>query len=67
MTMTELKIGDLVQTPHFRERGIIKEDYAKVIMVKKFTIQVMYLSGKKFGKTQVWSINEAIKLNTMEL
>ena len=67
MTMTELKIGDLVQTPHWREKGIIKEDYAKVISVKKFTIQVMYLSGKKFGKTEVWSNNEAKKLNKMEL
>lgn len=65
--MSELKVGDLVQTPHFRERGIIREDYAKVIMVKKFTIQIMYMSGKKFGKTEVWSINEAKKLNKMEL
>jgi len=62
-----LKIGDLVQTPRWRERGLVKEDYAKVIMIKKFTMQVMYLSGKKFGKTQVWSINEATRLNTMEL
>jgi len=65
--MSELKVGDLVQTPHFRERGIIREDYAKVIMVKKFTIEIMYMSGKKFGKTEVWSINEAKKLNKMEL
>jgi len=65
--MIELKIGDLVQTPRWRERGLVKEDYAKVIMIKKFTMQVMYLSGKKFGKTQVWSINEATRLNTMEL
>jgi len=62
-----LEIGDLVQTPRWRERGLVKEDYAKVIMVKKFTMQVMYLSGKKFGKTEVWSINEAKKLNKMEL
>jgi len=40
-----LKIGDLVQTPRWRERGLVKEDYAKVIMIKKFTMQVMYLSG----------------------
>ena len=62
-----LEVGDLVQTPRWRERGLVKEDYAKVIFVKKFTMQVMYLSGKKFGKTEVWSTNEAKRLNKMEL
>jgi len=66
MKMSELKVGDLVQTPKFRERVIIREDIAKIIMMKKFTIQVMYMSGKKFGKTEVWSINEAKKLNTIQ-
>jgi len=62
-----LTVGDLVQTPHWRERGLVKFDFAKVISMKKFTMQVMYMSGKKFGKTETWSINEAKRINKMEL
>jgi hypothetical protein len=67
MTMIELKIGDLVQTPRWRERGLVKEDFARIITLKKFTMQIIYMSGKKFGKTEVWSINEAKRINKMEL